>query len=160
MTRLRAGLREYSDAVPIYLARHVIGPLLGAQSTNGSLTELALNDLSSEPVFAFAGIGNPRSFHKQLARANRSIVGFRAFPDHHAYSAGDMAAVQIDAKRAGAEMLVTTEKDWAKLRAVPSRPGDLPIYRLGLSIEFPDGDGEKLLAKVIKMSSVKSGGNG
>jgi len=57
-------------------------------------------------VHAMAGIGNPGRFFRQL-RDMGLEVSVRAFPDHHAYTAGDLAFAGMDA-------LVMTEKDAVK----------------------------------------------
>ncbi len=76
-----------------------------------------------EPAFAFAGIGRPAAFFEALVREGWSVVGSRAFADHHRYSPADVAALVADAGRAGARLLVTTEKDAVRLEgATPELP--------------------------------------
>ena len=65
---------------------------------------------------AFAGIGRPEKFHTTLTSAGAVIAEFQAFPDHHAYSKGELATLSATAQRLGAQ-LVTTEKDWIRLNA-------------------------------------------
>ena len=43
------------------------------------------------------------------------MVGRKAFPDHHAYTKADLDLLIGMAKKAGAERLVTSEKDAVKL---------------------------------------------
>jgi len=51
--------------------------------------------------------------------------------------------VRRDAEAANAEVIVTTEKDWAKLQALPgARAGSLPVWRVDMSIQFL-GEGEE-----------------
>lgn len=69
----------------------------------------------AEPVFAFAGIGRPDAFFDALGRGGWSVVGTAAFKDHHPYSPADVARLAERANRAGARVLVTTEKDAARL---------------------------------------------
>lgn len=63
-------------------------------------------------VHAIAGIGNPQRFFAQLGRMGISCMP-REFPDHHAYSAADLAF-------AGDEEIVMTEKDAVKCTAFAS----------------------------------------
>lgn len=75
---------------------------------------------SARPVHAIAGIGNPERFFAQLA-----LMGIRftphAFPDHHPYSAADLAF-------AGEDIIVMTEKDAVKCRTfATARHWMLPI---------------------------------
>ena len=57
-------------------------------------------------VIAIAGIGNPDRFFSHL-RAIGLRFDARAFPDHHAYTPGDLAGIRADA-------IVMTEKDAVK----------------------------------------------
>lgn len=59
-------------------------------------------------VHAVAGIGNPERFFAHLKRLGLSVTG-HPFPDHHAFSAGDLA---LD----GADCILMTEKDAVKCR--------------------------------------------
>ena len=60
-------------------------------------------------VHAIAGIGNPQRFFAQLGRLGLSCMP-RAFADHHAYTAQDLAF-------AGDDEIVMTEKDAVKCAA-------------------------------------------
>ena len=50
-----------------------------------------------------------------------------AFADHHWYSAEDLARLDGGRARSGADALVTTEKDWVRLRRL-RRPRGLPVF--------------------------------
>jgi tetraacyldisaccharide 4'-kinase len=69
---------------------------------------------SGRPVVAFAGIGRPKKFFATLRRLGATLAAARAFPDHHFFRAGELAALRRDAERTGAP-LVTTAKDWVRL---------------------------------------------
>jgi len=71
-------------------------------------------------VFAVCGIGNPGAFHRTLAGFGASVAGSWDFPDHHAYRAADVEAVN---KAAAGLPVVTTQKDWVKLEALPAAAG-------------------------------------
>ncbi|MBK7708353.1 MAG: tetraacyldisaccharide 4'-kinase [Acidobacteria bacterium] len=80
----------------------------------------ALNRESAErdpaaSYFAFCAIGNPENFFDQMRAEGFKIVGTKAFPDHHYYSAGDIASITSQARSAGADVVVTTAKDSVKL---------------------------------------------
>jgi tetraacyldisaccharide 4'-kinase len=62
-------------------------------------------------VFAFAGLADNEQFFEALRKCGAILAGTRGFPDHHRYSAADIAAV----KNSGAELIVTTEKDAVKI---------------------------------------------
>ena len=93
--------------------------------------------------FAFAGIGNAQNFFDQLGV---SVVGFHAFPDHHAYELADLFAIGGMASESGATQFVTTEKDWVKIEPLLARVGPkrLPVFRAVLGVAFVGG-GDSLL---------------
>lgn len=75
----------------------------------------AVERIAGTRVFGFCGIGNPDAFRRTLAECGAIVTGFRAFPDHHAFSAEDREEVSGAAETAGADWLVTTAKDAFRL---------------------------------------------
>ncbi|MBX3576408.1 MAG: tetraacyldisaccharide 4'-kinase [Rhizobiaceae bacterium] len=63
---------------------------------------------------AFAGIGNPQKFFASVAAAGGEVVVTRAFPDHHFYTAEEIAELRALAAKESLET-VTTAKDAARL---------------------------------------------
>jgi tetraacyldisaccharide 4'-kinase len=70
------------------------------------------DELRGRRVFLFAGIGRPASFEATVRALGAGIAGARWFPDHHRYSAADLAALR---RAAGEATLVTTEKDRVRI---------------------------------------------
>jgi tetraacyldisaccharide 4'-kinase len=68
------------------------------------------------PLLAFAGIGRPTRFFASIEAIGGQIAKKLSFADHHPYSQQDLAQIQEDAQRHGAEM-ITTQKDWMRLPA-------------------------------------------
>lgn len=67
--------------------------------------------LRGRRVAAFAGIGLPEKFRRSLEAAGAELVEFRTFPDHHRYSAEELAPLL-----ARSDLLpVTTAKDFVRL---------------------------------------------
>jgi tetraacyldisaccharide 4'-kinase len=62
-------------------------------------------------VFAFAGLADNKQFFASLS----NVVGTMSFPDHHRYTASDLERIRAAARAAGAESIVTTEKDAVKI---------------------------------------------
>ena len=69
---------------------------------------------SGERVLAFAGIGNPDRFFATLRDLGARVEGVRRFPDHHPYTADELAALTRDAHAAGLT-LATTAKDAVRI---------------------------------------------
>ena len=66
-------------------------------------------------VLAVCGIGNPRTFEKLVESLTGTASGILVYADHHRYVAADVEAICVAGRRAGAELVVTTRKDWVKL---------------------------------------------
>lgn len=91
----------------------------------------ALDALRGQRLFAFAGIGRPEKFFTMLAEAGAELAGTRGFPDHHPYTAADLAALQSAAGARGAQ-LVTTPKDMVRL------PAGFAARAIGVRLVFAD----------------------
>ncbi len=65
-------------------------------------------------VLAFAGIGKPWKFERALKAAGIDVSDFAAFADHQPYDEATLWVLERQAAEAGA-ILLTTEKDWARL---------------------------------------------
>lgn len=141
LTALQDAIRRHT-AAPVFQCDHIAD---GLTSTDG-LHTLPLDELSASPFVLFTGIGHPESLSSRL----RAMKGFRSeirFTDHHHYRQDDLAMLREEARRGGATVLVTTEKDWAKLR--PLWTADLPIlYRVRLRLQFAPEHEVALLAKI------------
>ncbi len=81
------------------------------------------SSLPKTPFLAFAGIGRPEKFFATLRALRRDVTETRTFPDHHVYSAPEIADLRARAETINAR-LVTTEKDLARLG--PMEPPILP----------------------------------
>lgn len=75
--------------------------------------------LRGRRVLAFAGIGRPEKFFATLAACGARIAVRRAFPDHHPFTAPEMAALASQAE-ADDLALVTTEKDFSRIETAPA----------------------------------------
>jgi tetraacyldisaccharide 4'-kinase len=73
--------------------------------------------LRGKNVLAFAGIGRPEKFFATVESCGANIVARRAFADHRAYTASDYSALRAEAEKAGADLIVTTQKDAVRISA-------------------------------------------
>lgn len=76
-------------------------------------------------VLAVAGIARPARFFESVEAEGWTVAAQVAFPDHHPFTAADMARVVATAAEARAVMVLTTEKDL--VRMLPLRPFPLPV---------------------------------
>jgi tetraacyldisaccharide 4'-kinase len=88
-------------------------------------------------VLAAAGIANPQRFFDALKTGGWHVVDAIAFPDHHRYTANDIAAIATRLKSSGADVVFTTDKDAVRFEdaLLP-----FPAYRVPLDVEFDPPD--------------------
>jgi tetraacyldisaccharide 4'-kinase len=94
-------------------------------------------DLAGRRLLAFAGLGTPDGFARTLAGIGLRAAGLIEFPDHHWFTAGDLASLGRQSVAVGAEGLITTEKDWVRLRELPLPP--VPLWVLSVRLRLTSG---------------------
>ena len=94
--------------------------------------------LKGKKVLAFAGLARPFSFKKTLSSLGAEVLKFEVFPDHYPYSPADLERLSGEALRSGAEAMITTEKDMARMRFIS--PRSLPLWTLAVGHEFQGND--------------------
>lgn len=106
----RAGVHEPSPSIAEQLRQQFPGPVLETWAEpDGDMTWLA-----GARVLAFAGIAAPERFFGLLEAQGATVVRRVPFRDHHAFSHAEALRL-IDQARAESLILVTTEKDSARL---------------------------------------------
>ncbi|MGB8523277.1 MAG: tetraacyldisaccharide 4'-kinase [Candidatus Acidiferrales bacterium] len=139
-------VRRYSEA-PIYYARTELYSVYSL-----SQPQPAIAEVRAKPLFAFCGIGNPSAFVADLRDWGFQIAGHKSFPDHHRYSPSDIAAIEKQAREAGASGLICTEKDRFNLEAAqPSM--NLWVCSISLHIDR-EGDFWQALMKNTQSGTV------
>jgi tetraacyldisaccharide 4'-kinase len=93
--------------------------------------------LDRRRLAAFAGIAYPQDFRRTVEQVGVALTRFTEFPDHHWYSEEDMIRLTREAERSGAEGLLTTEKDWARLSVLAPPP--LPLWVLRIRLTLGEG---------------------
>lgn len=96
----------------------------------------SLTQLLGKRVFAFAGIGDPDRFFRTLRASGIEVARARAFADHHMFSQDELAALATDAQREQLT-LVTTEKDFARLRGREGVPDGIVPFAVQLEFDEP-----------------------
>jgi tetraacyldisaccharide 4'-kinase len=109
---------EHAPALEAVVRRYTQSPVFYARAELEGLYDIRLfsahpsyEDCRGKKLFAFCAIGNRRAFFDDLRRWGLHVVGEAAFRDHHRYSPQDVQRLASDAKAAGADALVCTEKD-------------------------------------------------
>ncbi len=82
----------------------------------------SLQRLQGRRVLAFAGIGDPARFFATLRACGVEVADERVFADHHPFIPSEIESLVLDAA-ARSLVLVTTEKDFARIASDPTLAG-------------------------------------
>ncbi len=108
--------------VKSYLTSHFSAPILtsetkpqGLWAVDDETDHLSLKALQNKRVAAFCGLANPWQFFRMLETCGAKVVYRKVFPDHHAYTESNMIQIQEESQKAGALLIITTQKDSVKI---------------------------------------------
>ncbi len=135
---IEARIRQYNPTAPVFTAR--VAPRGWRDAAGRSASPPAT-------VAAFCGLGNPDSFWRTLRLLSIAPRVRRAFRDHHRYRGAELRAIAAEARAAGAEALLTTEKDLANLPAGWEQAID-PLRLLWLEIALEIDQAQELMRLV------------
>ncbi|MFT7620565.1 MAG: tetraacyldisaccharide 4'-kinase [Planctomycetota bacterium] len=123
-TRLRATkvLSGLFPDKPVFETKH---ETVGLSDAYGN--EMPLESLRGHSVLAVSAIGKPVSFATSLERLGADVIGRLEFRDHAPFGPAERQRIIQSRCDLGAEFLVTTEKDVAKIM-----------------VDFPSEDAERL----------------
>ncbi|MCZ6766640.1 MAG: tetraacyldisaccharide 4'-kinase [bacterium] len=82
---------------------------------------------------ALSAIARPVSFEAALQRSGMTLAASFRFPDHHRYTARDLDYVARELSTVGVDSVVTTDKDWVKLRGA-GVPFNVLVARLAMNV--------------------------
>lgn len=120
MLEIQKNISLYSDK-PVFFSTVHYGDLIGS----GTFDRKAV---------LVSGLADPTSF-EQYARQNLKLVQHFRYADHHLYSVNDVNQIVKTAREHGAA-IVTTEKDWVKLKAFEPQFGNIPLLYVPIEINF------------------------
>lgn len=100
--------------------------------------------LQTARVHLLAGIARPEEFLALAEREGLFVTGTTFMPDHHAWSPKDWNRASEQARAEGADVLLTTGKDWPKLGHFA---GELPLECLHVGFHLEAHEAEILDAR-------------
>ncbi len=133
LEEVQAAVAEHAPGVPLLAARYV--PVECWEASRVRRREL--RELAGARLLAFAGIAAPDRFRATLAGLDVDAADLVVFSDHHWYSEADLRGLDERARALGAAGLVTTEKDWVRLRGL--RPPRQPLFVVSVRLELVGG---------------------
>jgi tetraacyldisaccharide 4'-kinase len=139
-------LQDKFPQIPVALTGYQIEAPV--QLSEGGMIETVDVDLVTKGrCFGFCGIAHPQSFLSILERYRLDLAGFYPLRDHQRYSSAVIGEILAKAHHAGADFLVTTEKDLVKLARYAA---DLPLPLFGLRMQMTTDEhfSERILHEV------------
>jgi tetraacyldisaccharide 4'-kinase len=132
---------DLSVTGPVLRCRHLLGE--EAHELHGE--KVLLSSLKGKRGAAFAGIAEPERFFKELRARGLQLAAEIPFADHSVYGPDELKRLRTTC--AGADYLITTEKDGVKL---PVSGFPLPCYQVPVTLDFfEDGALENFLRPIL-----------
>ena len=137
--------RPFDHAQALSLVKHFCGdtiPVMYFYSSISNLRHLETGEVYTSAKFVgwnvavACGIGNPEAFTEDILQAGINIVSESFFADHHSFTQSDLEQIYKAAREAGADAIVTTEKDAVRLEGL--RYEEIPIYAAQLELQSDD----------------------
>jgi len=98
---------------------------------------ISFEELKSKKIATICGIAAPESFEKFLRDYGASIVYSKNFADHHNYTQQEIIDFIVEAKKAKAKIILTTEKDAVRMPQLSRR--DIQFFFLRIEIGIISG---------------------
>ena len=127
---MEARVRAANPQARIFRCSTQLAGLVDARSGQPAPHERLLG----KKAVAFCGIGNPSAFFANLRSWGFAVAAERAFPDHHVYRHRDLENIIALARAAGAEAVLTTEKDLMNLP--PRWDVPMPLFASCICLEI------------------------
>ena len=122
--------------LPVFYTRHRPFLYTWVSGPDGRL-HTRLDSLKGLKVLLFSGISDNQSFYRTILNLGAGILDHLEFADHYRYKGADIHRIQARAADLGADILVTTQKDWAKLDSREKWLKDLAV--VGVNLVFTEG---------------------
>jgi tetraacyldisaccharide 4'-kinase len=108
-TESPANVAKYCKGKSVYFSEFVYSHFIYNNQ------ELPAEDLRGKEVWLMSGIAHNDKFHEQMLGYSVKISGHSRFNDHHKYTIDTLESVIAAADKAGAAMIITTQKDFVKI---------------------------------------------
>lgn len=104
-----------------------------------SETPILSDNLKGVSAVLFSGIADNLAFSRTIQGFGANILDHLEFEDHYRYKRADIFQIQHRALALKADMLLTTQKDWARLDKDIVWPMDLAVLGITLTLENESG---------------------
>jgi tetraacyldisaccharide 4'-kinase len=135
---IKQELRSLSPRASLYRAGFRATEIVGCDR------RLPVTYLADKSVLLFAGIGNFEVLKQQVAALSGHLDCALEYSDHQRYDRSLLEQIKQNADRHDSDLVLTTRKDWVKVRNFDF---DREFYYLDRLVDFDPGE-ETLLAEV------------
>ncbi len=91
--------------------------------------------LSGCKAVVFSGIAKNNEFCRMVEDLGCQVTRFASFPDHHWYCPEDFRFIRAEIEKTGVELLITTDKDYARIEGKFTWPVDLVVMGIKISLK-------------------------
>jgi tetraacyldisaccharide 4'-kinase len=143
----RVNQSKNSDAIVAKIKKVTQAPIISSYHQPEALIHAATYDrfplsyLNQKKVLLFSGIANHLAFEKTVLDLGAIISDHKKFPDHYHYQPHDVETIVTFAKSKKAQLILTTEKDFVRLKEYTAQ--DFQFYYLTIEIRICNNE-EKL----------------
>ena len=109
-----------------------------------------LLDGRKHKVTALTSIARPQRFINYLINNRIEIISIAVYPDHHRFKVSDLSSTAAKAHAAGAEAILTTEKDLVR---IPHWTSPIPLLAVKMYMHIRD---EVLLSEFLVNTALKT----
>lgn len=147
VTELKARLVKWNSSAAVFEAKNVIGAITPIEEFHAK-TQKTQTGKFTLAALAFCAVGNPENFFEMLKLSGVELVATKSYTDHHFYTEKDIREIETRAGSHGAEVLLTTAKDAAKMSNLKF---ELPCFVVEIELEISDKkDFEKIIVEIIE----------
>ncbi len=94
--------------------------------------------LKNRKAVLFSGIARNDSFRETVSRLGVKVLGHLEFQDHYRYKQSDFTNLRDYAQAMGADIILTTEKDWVKVDRFFAWERDVAVIGIRIGFDNPD----------------------
>ncbi len=100
-----------------------------------------VTQIPTDPFVAISGIAHPDTFEDSLIRAGIRFEKHLRYEDHHHYTSGDWERIQKFMQKLNTNQLITTMKDFIKLKPFLHSQKGYQIFVLKIQVRLSDESG-------------------
>ncbi len=94
--------------------------------------------LKNRSAILFSGIARNDSFRETVSRFGVKVLDHLEFQDHYRYKRSDFADIRDHAAAIGADIILTTEKDWVKVDRSFTWERDVAVIGIRIGFDNPE----------------------